>query len=237
MSAAAQNPSMDELLAVATIVIAELMAEFLRRGDEEYGRDCKSQLTACFMLAIRSASLLNGMRNLLTPSTLDCFEVSARGFLETRDLLLTFRFNEKGTRNKIGYWFQGGFGSAWKAEHKKCEDLMTRIGYTAEFGKKWSQTTALAHPTFHAASNSVVASANRYRPADMNKAMRVKTADYLASIASLIVIATIDFPGLIRLGCDLKHLPNIDTFRANVMTVAAAVLKVDTDLPPGSYRA
>jgi hypothetical protein len=86
---------MDELLAVAPLIIAELIAEFLRRGDEDYGRDTKSQLTACFMLAIRSASLLNGMRILLAPSTLDCFEVSARGFLEARDLLLTFRFNGK----------------------------------------------------------------------------------------------------------------------------------------------
>lgn len=234
---------MGEILVSAPAVLGELTRELVRRGDEEYRKDQKSQATACFFLAIRSASLLCGMSKLLTPQTRDSSEVLLRGFLESRDLLMTFRFDQKGTRDKIAYWFDGNLGSSWKAEHKKCDEYMEKLGHGGtEFGKRWSQITTLAHPTRFAAQNSVGATtlwaANPPRVDDFNSMMESKIADYLTCIATLIVIATIDLPGLISLGCDLNRMPNIDTFRANVFSVVVPILnKTDGDLPPGSYRA
>src|SRR5277367_1937411 len=147
---------MEEILVSAPAVLGELTKELVRRGDEEYRKDPKSQVTACFFLAIRSASLLCGLGKLLTPQTRDSSEVLVRGFLEARDLLMTFRFDQKGTRDKIAYWFEGDLGTSWKAEHKKCDEFMERLGHAGtEFGKKWSQVTTLAHPTRFAAENSV----------------------------------------------------------------------------------
>ncbi|MCU1247612.1 MAG: hypothetical protein JWQ49_641 [Edaphobacter sp.] len=68
--------------------------------------------------------------------------------------------------------------------------------------------------------------------------MEPEHADYLTSIASLIVLATPDLPGLISLGCDLNRIPNIDAFRQGVFSVVVPILnKRDSDLPPGSYPA
>ena len=164
-----------------------------------------------------------------------------RGFLEARDLLLTFRFDHKGTRDKIGYWLEGKVGPSWKAEHKKCEAYMDKLGLDkTEFAKKWSQITTLSHPTRFAAQNSVAAAmlwaAKPPRSEDFYSMMEPKVADYLTCIATIIVIATIDLPELISLGCDLNRMPNIDTFRANVFNVVVPILnKFDDDLPPGSY--
>ena len=119
------------------------------------GRNPKSQLTACFFLATRSSSLLWGIGKLINPQTHDSSEVLSRGFLEARDLLLTFRFDHIGTREKIGFWFAGKVDNSWKADHAKCEELMARIGDGAEFGKRWSMTTTLAHPTMFASHNSM----------------------------------------------------------------------------------
>jgi hypothetical protein len=156
---------------------------------------------------------------------------------------MTFRFDQNGTRDKIAYWFEGNLGSSWKAEHKKCDEYMEELGHTGtEFGKRWSQITTLAHPTRFAAENSVGAAtlwaANPPRRDDFTTMMEPKIADYLTCIATLIVISTIDLPGLISLGCDLNRMPTIDTFRANVFSVVVPILnKTDGDLPPGSYRA
>jgi len=234
---------MNELLIAAPAVLAELTKELVRRGDEEYRKGPESQVTACFFLAIRSASLLCGMAKLLTPQTRDSLEVLSRGFLEARDLLMTFRFDEKGTRDKIGHWFAGQLGSSWKAEHKKCDEFLEKLGHHgAEFAKKWSQSTTLAHPTRFAAQNSVATAtlwaANPRRIDDFHTMLEPKVADYLTCIATLIVIATFDFPGLISLGCDLNRMPNIDTFRQNVYAVAVPILNKNRkgDLPSGSFR-
>jgi hypothetical protein len=235
--------TMGEILVSAPTVLGELTRELVRRGDEEFRKDQESQVTACLFLAVRSASLLCGMSKVLRPQTRDSLEVLLRGFLEARDLLMTFRFDQKGTRDKIGYWFEGSLGPSWKAEHKKCEEFWTKLGHEGtEFGKRWSQITTLAHPTRFAAQNSVGAAtlwaANPPRLDDYEAMMEPKIADYLTSVATLIVIATMDLPGLISLGCDLNRMPHIDTFRANVSSVVVPILNKTTgDLPPGSYRA
>jgi hypothetical protein len=234
----------NDVLGAAPGAIVELTEEFFRRADEEYKKDPKSQLTACFSLAIRSASLLSGVSQLLMPPTHDSSEVLQRGFLEARDLLLTFRFDHEGTRKKIGYWFAGNVDNSWKAEHAKCDEFMARIGAVgSDFGKRWSMTTTLAHPTKFAAENSIVCAsswaANPPRELDFQKMMEPKVADYLASVASLIVIATHDHPELVSLNCDLNRMPNIDEFRANAFAVSKPILDRigEGDLPPGSYRA
>jgi hypothetical protein len=235
--------TINDVLMSAPSVLDELTRELVRRADEEYRRDPKSQITACFYLAIRSASLLLGMARLLTPQTRDSWEVLARAFLEARDLLMNFRFDEKGTRNKIAFWFDGKAGAPWKAEHKKCEQFLEELGHKgANFAKKWSQMTTLAHPTSYAATNSVSAAtlwaANPRRVEDFTTMMETKVADYLTSIATLIVIATIDFPRLVSLGCDLNRMPNIDIFRDDVSRILTPILDKTSsgDLPPGSFR-
>jgi hypothetical protein len=228
----------------APAVLVELTREFVHRWGEEYKKDPKSQLTACFFLATRSASLLWGIGKLIAdPETHDSSEVLSRGFLEARDLLLTFRFDHSGTREKIGYWFAGKVDNSWKAEHTKCEELMARIGHGgAEFGKRWSMTTTLAHPTMFASHNSITCvsswAGSPPQVLDFRRKMQSKVADYLASIASLIIIATYEFPGLVSLECDLNRMPNIDSFRENAFAVSKPILDhiKAGDLPPGSYR-
>ncbi len=61
--------------------------------------------------------------------------------------------------------------------------------------------------------------------------------DYLACIVSLIVLAIVDWPDLISLGCDLDRMPSIEPFRATVGSVVVPILNSSTsNLPPGSYR-
>jgi hypothetical protein len=234
--------TMDEILLSAPRVLGELAGEFTRRADEEYRKDEKSQVSACFFLALRSISLLCSMGTILKPETSDGVKVLMRAFLEARDLLMTFRFDDQAIRNKIDLWFQGNVENTWKPEHKRCEGHLEKLGYRgADLAKKWSQTTTLAHPTRFAAQNSAVCvtrwAIRPTRMEDFHTVMEPEVADYLTSIASLIVMATYDIPGLISLGCDLRRMPNIDAFRENVFSVAVPILnKRDSDLPPGSYR-
>jgi hypothetical protein len=234
----------NQAFVAAPDILLELTREFVRRWDEEYKKDPKSQLTGCFFLATRSASLLMGIGKLIAdPETHDSSEVLSRGFLEARDLLLTFRFDHSGKRERIGYWFAGKADNSWKADHTKCEELMARIGHGgAEFGKRWSMTTTLAHPTMFASHNSMACAsswaASPPHVLNFQRMMQSKVADYLASIASLIVMATYELPGLVSLKCDLKRMPNIDSFKENAFAVSKPILDgiKDGDLPPGSYR-
>jgi hypothetical protein len=238
------DETMNELLLSAPGVLKELAMELTRRADEEYRKDPESQASACFFLALRSISLLMGMGGLLKPQTRDSMKVLIRGFLESRDLLMTFRFDDQSIRNKIGIWFKGGLNSTWKAEHKRCEAYFEKLGHGgAEFAKRWSAITTLAHPTRYAAQNSVACvtlwAAKPARQDDYVSMMEPEIADYLTSIASFIVLATHDLPGLISLNLDLNMMPNIDQFRANVNAIAVPILNKNKegDLPPESYRA
>jgi hypothetical protein len=235
---------MNELLLAAPGVLKELAVELTRRADEEYRKDEKSQVSACFLLALRSISLLCGMNGLLKPQTRDSMKVLIRGFLESRDLLMTFRFDDQSIRNKIAIWFRGELDSTWKAEHKRNEGYFDKLGFAgAEFAKRWSAITTLAHPTRHAAQNSAACmtlwAATPPRQDDYVSMMESEVADYLTSIASFIVLATHDLPGLISLNLDLNRMPNIDQFRASVYAIAVPILDKTKDgsLPPESYRA
>jgi hypothetical protein len=50
--------------------------------------------------------------------------------------------------------------------------------------------------------------------------MRPKIDDYLVSLGTLIVAATVEAPGWISLGCDDAQMPNVEPFRLE----AAALL-------------
>ena len=149
--------TMNDLFISAPGVLKELAMELTRRADEEYRKDEKSQASACFFVALRSISLLCGMAKLLTPQTRDSVKVLIRGFLESRDLLMTFRFDDQSIRNKIGRWFDGNIeGSTWKPEHKRCEGHLEKLGDSgSQLATKWSEITTLAHPTRFACQNSV----------------------------------------------------------------------------------
>ena len=233
----------EEILLAVPGVLEELAREFIRRMNDEAAVDSETQVMAGLSLAIRSASLLCGMGKLLTPQTRDSFEVLTRGFLEARDLLMTFRFDHKGTKDKmIVYWFEGKADNSWKPDHKKCNKFWEDQGYPGmAFNTNWSKMTTVAHPTRYATQNSAICAslwaATPPRVESFHEMMEPKIADYLANVATLIVNATVDLPGLISLGCDPQRMPSIDSFRAKVLDVVVPILsKFRNDLPRGSYR-
>jgi hypothetical protein len=235
--------TLDQLLLATPRVIKELTTEFVRRGDRCMIENETSQTTACFLLALRSASLLCGMGLLMKPGTRDSWDVLARSFMEARDLLLTFRFDNQGIRNKIRLWFKGGADGAWKARHKECEQFVSRLGAgETELAKRWSAFSALSHPTVHAAKHSAALTVlwvtGRSHVEDFNEMMEPKIADYLVSVSTLIVATTFDFPRWVPLGCDMSRMPTIEEFRLAVAEVTNPVLARNKDiaLPPNAYR-
>jgi len=235
--------TMNEILESAPAVLLEFTRELVRRGAECAQVDSNSQESACLSLAIRAASLLLSMGVLLRPPCRDSVEVLCRAFLESRDLLMTFRFDQQGARNKVRYWFAGKDDPSWKPELKKCEEFLDKIGEgSSELGQRCSQMSALSHPTTYAATNSVSCvtlwASVPPRPDDFVAVMVPKIADYLTSISTLVVIATYELPGLISLGFDVTRLPLTEQFRENVKEVVLPILNsyADQSLPEGSYR-
>lgn len=235
--------TIDELLVTAPIVIRELAAEFVRRGDECLKADRTSQPTACIFLALRSVSLLCGMGKLMEPATRDSWDVLARSLLESTDLLMHFRFDDEGTRTRIRYWFAGKADNAWKADHNKCEEFMRRLGKgESELATRWSVMTTLSHPTVYAAQNSAKNVAGWVtgfaKTESLADTMVPKIADYLTSIAKLIVVATFDLPGWIPLGFDLNRISTADQFQRECKNAVGPIKAMNEKipLPEGSYR-
>ena len=232
----------ETLVGDAPSVLNELATELVRVGGQSMDEDPNSQRSACFLVAIRCCSLLVGMGHLLDPSTCDSWDVVARSFMESRDLLLTFRFNEKGTRDDVKIWFQGKNDSSWRPRHKKAEAFVKRLGAgDTELGKRWSAFSALSHPTIHAAKNStnfVVTWVTRRHDPNADEVMRQKRADYLVSISTLIVAATFEVPEWIELGCDLTRIPHVESFRLAVWGATSGITEEERriPLPPESYR-
>jgi hypothetical protein len=229
------------LLQSAAVVLAELTKELIRRSHQEGNKDRRSQVSACLFLAIRSASLLSGIGQVLRPDFLDSAEVLNRAFLESRDLLMTFRFDHDETRQRIAYWFNGKVDSSWKANHDKCNQFWKKRGYQTDFGLRWSQSTTLSHPTVYASTNSLncasIWAVRAPLPPDISEMVDFKRADFLMCINTLIVITTIDGPGLVSLGCDPSRMAHNERFRAEVSAVAQPIIdKHVANLPSGSYR-
>jgi len=204
--------------------------------------DPNSQRSVCFLLAIRCCSLLVGMGRLLDPATRDSWDVLARSFMESRDLLLTFRFNDNGIRNDVKTWCEGKNDNSWRPRHKKAEAFVKRMGAgDTELGKRWSAFSALSHPTIHAATNSanfVVTWVTGSCDPFSDEIMRRKCADYLISVSTLIVAATFEFAEWIPLGCDPARMPSVEPFRLSVSNATSHITEEERriTLPPGSYR-
>lgn len=235
------SATLDDLLQLAPTVLKELAVELYRRGDDCMKANATSQTTACFLLAFRATSLLASMRLLLTPESRDGWDVVSRSFMESRDLLLTFRFDDQGIRNAIRRWFEGKNDNAWKPRHKKCEEFVKSLGAgETELGRRWSAFSVLSHPTIHAAKHStaVVVSWLTGRVEDLDVVMMPKVADYLVSISTLIVATTFEFPQWVRLECDLTRMPNVEPFRLAVAHVTPPIMgrTKEISLPPDSYR-
>jgi hypothetical protein len=218
--------NLEQLLVAAPGVLDEMVKEFVRVANIHGQADRQSQKTACSLLAIRSVSLLCSMGLLLRPPTLDGYDVLARSFLESRDLLTTFRFDNEGARKQIRSWFAGNDG--WKPKHKVCEEFIERIGgRDPEFARRWGIFSGLCHPTARATENSGALTAARLAgtvPED--DIMRPKIADYVANVASLKFAATFDAPGWISLGCDLNRMLTAEPFRLDTAAIAVPILKL-----------
>ncbi len=234
--------TLDGLLTEAPGILHDLSEEFYRVGGRHMDLDPKSQQSACFLVAFRSVSLLSGMRYVLTPATWDSLDVLLRAYMEAKDLLFTFRFDDQSIRNSIEEWFKGKNENSWRPRHKKCEELARRLGAgETELGKRWSAFSALSHPTLYACQNSTNISVTRVtgRKEDISGVMRRRTADYLASIGALIVTTTFDtVPQFVPLGCDIGRIPHVETFRLAVAQIAGPILAEGNEisLPSDSYR-
>ena len=205
------------------------------------GANQTSQATACFLLGLRATSLLLGMGMLMRPANRDSWDVLSRSFLETRDLILTFRFDDQGIRSNVRAWFEGKNDNAWKPRHKKCEEFVRRLGAgETELAKRWSAFSALSHPTVHAARQSaaLVATWVTGRPENVDEIMTPKVADYLVSISTLVVATTFELPQWVPLGCDMSRMPTVESFRLRVAEITAPILgrTSEISLPPDSYR-
>jgi hypothetical protein len=230
--------TIEELLSMTPAVLTELTTELFRRGDETFRADGTSQESACFFLALRASSLLYSMGDLLGPESLDGFDTLARAHLESRDLLMTFRFDDQSARKKIAYWFAGKADNAWKAEHVKVEEFVTRLGAKeVDLGANWSKITAVSHPTKFAAQNSAVNVLYRLTGVDHTKA-HYKRADYVLCLSRLIIAVTYELPGWISLRCDPARIPNVEPFHQLAEAIALPIVAAppNPQLPEGSYR-
>ncbi len=233
------DTSIDDLMTLYPTVFQELTTELVRRGDECMRISPESQLTACFLLALRALSLIRGMQVMLRPEARDSYQVLARAHLEARDLLMTFRFDDGSARKKIGYWFAGTADNAWKAEHKKVDDFLTKRGAVAiELAASWSRATVLAHPTKYAAQNSAATIASSVAGRANTEDLGHEKADFLVAFSRFIAAVTYDVQGWISLGCDPNRMPTVEPFHQEVERVILPILSVPPGptLPRQSYR-
>jgi len=100
--------TLDDLLRDAPKTLDELTRELFRQAHIAMLADTPVATYGCLQLGLRSASIMHGMAPILQLHTIDSFEALNRVAIEARDLLMHFRFDDKGTRDKIGYWFAGG---------------------------------------------------------------------------------------------------------------------------------
>ena len=217
----------------------EFTRELLSRANEAMLADKQSQLTACMLVGLRSASIMHGMASVLKYETFDSFETLNRAAIEASNLLMNFRFDDKGTRDKIGYWFTGAKDNAWKADHKKLDEFLAKKGAEGiQLGMNWSKLSVLSHPTKYAADNSTVVVVHRYMGLLNGMNIAGRSADYALGIARLIAGATYDFDEWIPLRLDMAKMPNAEDFMMNAEIIAAPIVNAPANnpLPPHSVE-
>jgi hypothetical protein len=231
--------TLDDVLNAAPTALDELTRELILRGDDAMRADPKSQLTACLQLGLRSASIMYGMARVLDLHTLDSYETLNRAAIEARDLLMHFRLNDKGTREKIGYWFAGAKDNAWKADHARVEEFLARRGaLDIRLGVNWSKVSVLTHPTRYAAENSSVVIVHRMTGRLNGLDITQKRADYVVGVARLIMAAVYDLPGWIPLGLNHANMPSFQSFCRSAELIGAPIVNapVVQPLPEHSVR-
>jgi len=203
-------------------------SEFFRVGGEHFDRSMISQETACFMLAIRGASILTTMGKVLQADTFDAYDVLQRAFMETRDLLSTFRFDRDETRKRITTWFKNKDKDAWKAEHAICERFFNSVGATdVQLARRWSMFSALSHPTYKATSNSVAvrgASFSAPKRRELVAVLEEKAADYITATLTLFITTSFALKGWIPLGCEVERMPTAEKLRTSAPPIVMPVL-------------
>jgi hypothetical protein len=217
--------TIDDLMGFAPDALIELTHECIRHIDD-YGPE--SQHNACYFLALRSVSILNATAQLLKPGTFDSWDILARAFLESRDLLTTFRFDDEETRKTVVRWFESGGGDTWKPDHKKCEEFLNGVGAKdLQLAKRWGVMSSVSHPTYLATQNSVAIITSRVfnqDGPDLGKALEEKKADFMLSISTLIATMVYESPAWIRLGLDLGHMPTAERVRTESAPIVISIL-------------
>jgi hypothetical protein len=190
---------------------------------------------------MRAASILHGIKQVLSPETPDCADLLARSFLEARDLLLRFRFDDENTQKKIHAWFEGMGDGAWKSNHQRCEDYLRSMGGgDSELGIRWSMLSALSHSTYVAATNSARVVERRIKGAQAPSsiAWNVKVADYLLSFARTFALTAGEQPTWISLGLDYERLKRSILFSLMAAKVSEPILDATREnrLPGDRYK-
>jgi hypothetical protein len=216
--------TIDDLMGLASDALMELTHECIRHVDDN---GSKSQHNACYFLALRSVSILNATAQLLKPGTFDSWDILTRAFLESRDLLTTFRFDDDRTRKQVSRWFNGA-GNAWKADRKKCEDFLKGSARGLQLAKHWGAMSSVSHPTYLATSNSMAVLSsfvfNKDRP-DLAKALEEKKADFMLSVSTLIATMVYESPKWIPLKLDKTRMPTAERVRTESAPVVTSILK------------
>jgi hypothetical protein len=179
------------------------------------------------------------MARVLDLCTLDSFEALNRAAIEARDLLMHFRFDDKGTRDKIGYWIAGAKDNAWKADHTKVEEFLKKQGaLEVQLGASWSRVSVLTHPTMYAADNSTVIIVHRKTGLLNGLNITQKRADYVVGMARLIMACAYDFPGWINLGLNHSNMPSFQWFCQSAELVGGPIVNEPhvRPLPPHSIE-
>jgi hypothetical protein len=217
-----------------------MQREFFRVGGENFDRDVNSQHTACFMLGIRSASLLTAMGKMLQADSFDSYDVLQRAFLETRDLLTTFRFDQDGTRVRIKVWFRDKDKDGWKPEHGVCERFLESVGAeNVQLARKWGTFSALSHPTYRATHNSVAVSGSPMSPQkgqELIDMLDEKVADYITATVTLFIVMSFELQGWVRLGCDAARMPTAEKLRVSAPPIVLPLLARTESRPQGNAK-
>lgn len=173
--------------------------------------------------------MLVGLGRVLEPDTFDSYDVLVRAFLEARDLLTTFRFNDEATRKRIAVWFKDKGKDTWKPQHSVCERFLKTVGAdNLQLAKRWGAISALAHPTYLATQNSVavLSSTMRHRNArELILILEEKRADYITALVSLFITISFEFPGWVHIGCDVSRMSTAEKLRQIGPVIVLSMLK------------
>lgn len=230
---ASGSVTLDDVLKDAPKVLDTLTRELFQRADDAMRANAKSQLTACLQLGLRSASIMHGMERVLDLQTLDSYETLNRAAIEARDLLMHFRFDDKGTRDKIGYWFAGAKDNAWKADHTRVEQFLAKRDalLDSKLGENWSKLSALTHPTMYASDNSTVVIVHRTTGRLNGLNIEQKRADYVIGIARLFLATAWNFPGWIPLGLNHANMPGFQFFCQKAELIGGPIVNAPVSHP------